>query len=91
MKEGELQVKIVERSAVTWDPKVESYAIEDSDGTMIAAFYVDLFPRENKRGGAWMNGLISVAYTDDSPRPNLGLFCANVNPPVGDKKLQFGW
>ena len=77
-------VSIVERDAVTWDPSVKSYALNDRDGTMIAAFYVDLFPRENKRGGAWMNSLISVAFREDAPRPNLGLFCANVNPPVGD-------
>ena len=78
------RVKIIERDATTWAPEVKSYGIEDSDGTMIAAFYVDLFPRENKRGGAWMNGLISVAYRPESAKPNLGLFCANVNPPVGN-------
>jgi oligopeptidase A len=77
-------VKIVERDAKTWDPEVKTYAIEDQNGAMIAAFYVDLFPRENKRGGAWMNALVSVAYREESPEPNLGLFCANVNPPVGD-------
>jgi oligopeptidase A len=79
------EVKIVEREATTWDPAVKSYGIEGHDGMMIAAFYVDLFPRENKRGGAWMNSLISVAYREDTPLPNLGLFCANVNPPVGGK------
>ena len=79
------EVKIVKRDAVTWDPAVQAYAIEGADGATIAAFYVDLFPRENKRGGAWMNSLISVAYREDAPLPNLGLFCANVNPPVGDK------
>ena len=79
------EVEIVERDAVTWDPEVKSYALREPDGTMVAAFYVDLFPRENKRGGAWMNSLISVGYSEDDPLPNLGLFCANVNPPVGDK------
>ena len=78
-------MQIVERDAVTWDPSVKSYALQSRDGEMIAAFYVDLFPRENKRGGAWMNSLISVAFREDAPQPNLGLFCANVNPPVGDK------
>ena len=78
-------VRIREREMATWDPSVKSYAIEDRDGTLIAAFYVDLFPRENKRGGAWMNALISVAHRDETPSPNLGLFCANVNPPVGSK------
>ena len=78
-------VRIVEREMVSWDPSVKSYAIEDPDGSMIAAFFVDLFPRENKRGGAWMNALVSVAFRQEQPVPNLGLFCANVNPPVGDK------
>jgi len=79
------EIEIVERGAAAWDTEVKSYAIQDPDGTTIAAFYVDLFPRENKRGGAWMNSLISAAYLKAEPRPHLGLFCANVNPPVGGK------
>ncbi|MBT8468119.1 MAG: M3 family metallopeptidase [Deltaproteobacteria bacterium] len=79
------EIEIVARDAQVWDPEVQSYAIRDRDGTMIAAFYVDLFPRENKRGGAWMNSLISAAYREGQPAPQLGLFCANVNPPVGGK------
>ncbi|MGB3050131.1 MAG: M3 family metallopeptidase [Polyangiales bacterium] len=79
------EIEIVERDAKVWDPEVKAYAIHDRDGTMIAAFYVDLFPRENKRGGAWMNSLISAAYREGQPVPQLGLFCANVNPPVGGK------
>ena len=79
------EIDIVERDAAAWDREVKSYAIEDQDGRMIAAFYVDLFPRENKRGGAWMNSLISAAHRGEQPPPHLGLFCANVNPPVGGK------
>ncbi|KPK14127.1 MAG: oligopeptidase A [Myxococcales bacterium SG8_38] len=79
------QIEIVERDASSWDPAVQSYAILDPGGTMIAAFYVDLFPRENKRGGAWMNALISAAHREEAPERQLGLFCANVNPPVGGK------
>ena len=78
-------IEIVERDAASWDDEVKSYAIQSPDGTMVAAFYVDLFPRENKRGGAWMNSLISAAYCEEAPLPHLGLFCANVNPPVGGK------
>jgi oligopeptidase A len=79
------EIEIVERDAAVWDPEVKSYAIRNREGTMIAAFYVDLFPRENKRGGAWMNSLISAAYHEEQPLPHLGLFCANVTPPVGGK------
>ena len=79
------EIDIVEQDAAKWDPAVNSYAIQERSGELIAAFYVDLFPRENKRGGAWMNALISAAYREENPQPQLGLFCANVNPPVGGK------
>ncbi|MGD8826396.1 MAG: M3 family metallopeptidase [Myxococcales bacterium] len=79
------EIDIVSWEATTWDPTVRAYAIRDRDGSEIAAFYVDLFPRENKRGGAWMNALISAAHREGATEKQLGLFCANVNPPVGDK------
>ncbi|MEM7137624.1 MAG: M3 family metallopeptidase [Myxococcota bacterium] len=79
------EIRIAEREAATWDDAVKTYAIEDANGEMFAAFYADLFPRENKRGGAWMNGLISAATHGGTSAPQLGLFCANVNPPVGGK------
>ncbi len=74
-------VTIRETEMPGWDDAVRTFAIED-DGEMIAAFYVDLYPRENKRGGAWMNALI---YGADKGAPHLGLFCANMNPPVAGK------
>jgi oligopeptidase A len=77
-------IEIVESQASRWDPEVRFYAIRERTGETLAAFYVDLFPRENKRGGAWMNGLISNAYHGAGTTPQLGLFCANVNPPVED-------
>jgi oligopeptidase A len=67
-----------------WHPDVKAYAIRDGDGTMLGAFYVDLYPREEKRGGAWMNGLISGVWDGARREPHLGLICSNVMPPVGD-------
>ena len=62
-----------------WDPAVRRYRILDTDGSHLASFYADFYPRENKRSGAWMDGLILAT----PPDPHLGLICANVNPPVG--------
>jgi oligopeptidase A len=76
-------VKIRERAASAWDPAVRTYALHDGDGALIASFYVDLYPRENKRGGAWMNGLYSEAWGAGGRQ--VGLFCANVSPPIGGK------
>jgi oligopeptidase A len=60
---------------------VRTYGLHDADGPLFAWFYVDLHPRENKRGGAWMHGLSSQAY--GAVGRQVGLFCANVSPPVG--------
>ncbi len=64
-----------------WDPSVTSYQIKDEAGARLGIFHVDLYPRENKRGGAWMHGLL----TSVPPAPNLAVFCCNASPPSGGK------
>jgi oligopeptidase A len=71
-------------SLPTWDPGVRAFRVHDlRSGELLGAFYVDLYPRENKRGGAWMSGLITGRPLEDgSFSPHLGFFGANVSPPV---------
>jgi oligopeptidase A len=69
----------------TWHPDVRAYDMVDEDGAFLASFYTDFFPREEKRGGAWMNAFITGESRDDKRTPHLGLICANVTPPVGGK------
>jgi oligopeptidase A len=64
-----------------WDPSVTTYAIRDEQGAELGVFHVDLYPRENKRGGAWMHGLVASV----PPEPNLAVFCCNASPPSGGK------
>ncbi|HEX3851282.1 MAG TPA: M3 family metallopeptidase [Polyangiaceae bacterium] len=64
-----------------WDPEVRAYRIIDESNAPLGTFYVDLYPRENKRGGAWMHGLIATV----PPHPNLAVFCLNASPPAGGK------
>jgi len=64
-----------------WDPAVRAYRIVDESNDELGTFYVDLYPRENKRSGAWMHGLIGTV----PPRPNLAVFCLNASPPSGGK------
>ena len=79
-------VKIEQREGVpVWDERVDSYALLDADGSHLGSFYTDYFPRENKRGGAWMDSLITGEPTADGFSPHLGLNCGNLTPPTGGK------
>jgi oligopeptidase A len=66
----------------TWHPSVEAYEAIDETGVRIGAFYVDFFPRPEKRQGAWMNHLITGGPRPEGFAPHLGLVCGNVTPPV---------
>ena len=51
-----------------WHDDVRVYKIHDEDGSYIGVFYADLFPREGKRGGAWMNPLYTHTSEGGIPR-----------------------
>ncbi len=80
-----LGIRVTEESGVpAWDKEVRCYAIHDaSSNEFLGSFYADWYPRENKRGGAWMDSLI----TGDPQKhePHLGLICGNLTPPVDGK------
>ncbi|WP_031497214.1 M3 family metallopeptidase [Bryobacter aggregatus] len=71
--------------AKVYEPSVNYYEIF-SDGRMIGAFYADWFPRESKRGGAWMEPVRTGGpQPDGSFAPHLGVICGNMTPPMADK------
>jgi oligopeptidase A len=92
-------IRVVEKTGVAaWDPEVKYYEIYDeshsSGSHLVGAFYADWFPRENKRGGAWMDAFITGIPGGVSggrhPEPShqsahLGLICGNLTPPTGDR------
>ncbi len=75
-------VQIVPAEGVSvWHDSVRAFYLDDRKGVRLGLFYVDPYPRESKRPGAWMHGLVAAV----PPAPNLAVFCANVMPPVGGK------
>jgi oligopeptidase A len=79
-------VRVSQESGVpVWDAGVNYYAIRDADGTLLGGFYADWFPRENKRGGAWMDAFITGGPTPGGFEPHLGTICGNLTPPSGGK------
>jgi oligopeptidase A len=79
-------IRVEEETGVpAWDAAVHYYNVRDEDGVLLGSFYADWHPRENKRGGAWMDALITGGPAASGFRPHLGLICGNLTPPVGGK------
>ena len=76
---------VAEPGVPVWDPQVRYYAVYDHDSTFIGGFYADWYPRENKRGGAWMDALITGYPSPQGFQPHLGLICGNLTPPLADR------
>jgi len=67
-------------------PECEVYEVKDDDGSLIGVLYMDYFPRESKKGGAWMTNYREQYTTPDgvNVRPVVSITC-NFSKPVGDK------
>lgn len=66
----------------TWRDDVRYFSVFDIDGQHLGGFYADLFPHDNKRGGAWMNALL----TGGNGQPHVGLICSNITKPLGQSQ-----
>lgn len=72
-----------------WHKDVSFYDILDRDGNLRGSFYLDLYAREGKRGGAWMDECRvrrTIGNTIQSP---VAYLTCNFNGPVGDKPALF--
>lgn len=83
-------VRIVEVDGVdVWHPDVRFYEIRDPDGTPRARFYLDLYARPKKRGGAWMDECMNRLRDGDRVQLPVAYMTCNSTPPVGDKPALF--
>ncbi|WIO73437.1 M3 family metallopeptidase [Porticoccaceae bacterium LTM1] len=69
----------------TYHEDVRTYELTDKDGNHIGIFYADYFPRDSKRGGAWMNAIRGQSNMDGEFVTPLIMNVGNFTPPVGDK------
>jgi oligopeptidase A len=82
-------LRIVPASAATWHPDVRFYAIHDRAGRVVGEFYVDLYARSSKRGGAWMDEAITRRMKDGSLQTPVAYLNCNFSGPVGEKPALF--
>jgi oligopeptidase A len=69
----------------TWHPEVGFFRIEDADGATLGHLYTDLYAREQKRGGAWMDECVRRAKLGDETSLPVAFLVCNFMPPVGDR------
>ena len=82
-------VKIVESQAPVWHPDVRFFEVRDPNGTAIGQFYLDLYARETKRGGAWMDDAISRRRRAERIQIPVAYLNCNFSRPVGVKPALF--
>ena len=74
----------------TWHKDVRFYDILDQAGELRGSFYLDLYAREKKRGGAWMDECkVRRQKLDGSQQYPVAYLTCNFNGPVGDKPALF--
>ena len=82
-------ISIVPGAAPTWHPDVRVFDVfEGGSGSgraLIGQFYVDLFARASKRGGAWMDDAITRKRTRAGIQTPVAYLNCNFSPPAGDR------
>jgi oligopeptidase A len=80
-----------ERKGVeVWDPEVKFYDLYAANGELKGSFYLDLYAREHKRGGAWMDDCIGrMRFADGHIQKPVAYLTCNFNRPIGDKPALF--
>ena len=65
-----------------WHPDVRFYRIRGADGLPLGCFYLDLYAREGKRGGAWMDECVVRRRLADGVQQPVAYLTCNFTPPV---------
>ncbi|MFT4938980.1 MAG: oligopeptidase A [Paraglaciecola sp.] len=82
---------MTERTDVqTWHKDVRFFDIHDKDAQLRGSFYLDLYAREHKRGGAWMDECrVRRTKLEGNLQSPVAYLTCNFNGPVGDKPALF--
>ena len=79
-----LTFKEITSEVPSYEPTAKAYEVIDGDGTTLAVFYSDNFPRESKRAGAWCTSFRGQSYEGDERIIPIVINCCNMTAPTGD-------
>ena len=87
--ESLFSVAIREDQAPVWHKDVKFYRIESANGELIGQFYLDLYAREHKQGGAWQDDARVRRRTVGRLQTPVSFLTCNFSPPAGGKPALF--
>ncbi len=76
-------------TAPVWHEAVRFFGIRDNKGNLIGQFYLDLYARASKRGGAWMDDAITRRRTAKGIQTPVAYLNCNFASPLGGKPALF--
>ncbi len=82
-------IHVTRSQAPVWHEAASFYDIKDDKGELIGQFYLDLYARNNKRGGAWMDEAITRRKSAGGLTKPVAYLTCNFSAPVGDKPALF--
>ncbi|HUQ76769.1 MAG TPA: M3 family metallopeptidase [Burkholderiales bacterium] len=82
-------IRIAPAKARTWHEDVRFYEIRDGAGALIGQFYMDLYARDTKRGGAWMDDAITRRRKGRELQTPVAYLTCNFSRPVGGRPALF--
>ncbi len=68
----------------SWHPDARFFEIKDEDNQLRGQFYLDLYAREKKRGGAWMDDCVGRKKSGDKIQIPVAYLTCNFTPPTGN-------
>lgn len=77
------------KKTAVWHPDVRFFEITDKSGNAVGQFYLDMYARETKRGGAWMDDAINRRTKATGPQIPVAYLTCNFSAPVGNKPALF--
>ncbi|OAI51521.1 oligopeptidase A [Betaproteobacteria bacterium SCGC AG-212-J23] len=83
------QVSIVPSKAPVWHEDVRFFDVRDRAGALVGQFYMDLYARETKRGGAWMDDAIGRRRKGERIQTPVAYLNCNFSSPVAGKPALF--
>jgi len=82
-------LKIHATHAPVWHPDVRFFSLTDQAGQLVGQFYLDLYARNHKRGGAWMDDAITRRRRNAAIQTPVAYLTCNFSAPVGGKPALF--